>query len=188
MVLSVQDFAGAAMGAMFRQIGETSGIPAFLEFVQFISRRSRSSRARLSMTRIFSTPERNVRHGHREFTGKKHGGESFAHFAAHLVFDSAARGALFALAAMQRRAHLAYQTVHSGDREVDVHRKSRAQMFDHLIAFVGLGFEQELVDDGGGISLFAQAGGGFLQGLGPMRFLSGGDCRIRRTADRWLTK
>jgi hypothetical protein len=31
-------------------------------------------------------------------------------------------------------------------------------MFDHLIAFLGLGLEQKLVDDGGGIGLFAQAG------------------------------
>ena len=52
--------------------------------------------------------------------------------------------------------------------------KRGAQMFDHLIAFLGLGLEQELVDDGGGIGLFAQAGGGLLQGLGPVRFQAGG--------------
>ena len=52
--------------------------------------------------------------------------------------------------------------------------KRGAQMFDHLIAFFGFGLEQELVDDSGRIGLFAQAGGGLLQGLGPMRFLAGG--------------
>ncbi len=86
----------------------------------------------------------------------------------------AASGTFFALAAMQRRAHFAHQTFHAGDREVEVDRESGAQMFDHLIAFVGLGFEQKLVDDGGGIGLFAQAGGGLLQSLGPVRFLAGG--------------
>jgi hypothetical protein len=37
-------------------------------------------------------------------------------------------------------------------------------MFNHLIAFVGLGLEQKLVDDGGGISLLAQAGYGLATG------------------------
>jgi hypothetical protein len=45
---------------------------------------------------------------------------------------------------------------------------------DHLITFGGFGFEQELVDDGGGVGLFAQAGGGLLQGMGPVRFQAGG--------------
>ena len=48
------------------------------------------------------------------------------------------------------------------------------RLFDHLIALVGLSLEQKLVDDSGEINLFAQAGGVPLQGLGPMRFLSGG--------------
>ncbi|MGD1079995.1 MAG: hypothetical protein ABR881_16855 [Candidatus Sulfotelmatobacter sp.] len=47
-------------------------------------------------------------------------------------------------------------------------------MVDHLITFGGFGFEQELVDDGGGVGLFAQAGGGLLQGMGPVRFQAGG--------------
>jgi hypothetical protein len=47
-------------------------------------------------------------------------------------------------------------------------------LFDHLIALFGLSLEQKLVDDRGGIGLFAQAGGARLQRLGPMRFLSGG--------------
>jgi hypothetical protein len=47
-------------------------------------------------------------------------------------------------------------------------------MFNHLIALFGLSLEQELINDGGGKSLFAQAGGGLLQGLGPLRFLAGG--------------
>ena len=47
-------------------------------------------------------------------------------------------------------------------------------MFDHLIALFGLSLEQELIDNGGGKSLFAQASGGLLQGLGPVRFLAGG--------------
>ena len=48
-------------------------------------------------------------------------------------------------------------------------------MFDHLIALVGLGVEQELVNDCGRIGLFAQAGGGLLQSLGPVRLLASGD-------------
>ena len=88
--------------------------------------------------------------------------------------DGATRRRLLALAAMQSRAHFAHQTLHSGNREVEIDREGRAQMFDHLIAFVGLGFQQELVDDGSGIGLFAQAGGSLLQGLGPVRFLAGG--------------
>ena len=59
-------------------------------------------------------------------------------------------------------------------RKVDVDGESRAQMFDHLIAFIGLSFEQKLVDDRGRIGLFAQASGGLLQVLGPVRFLAGG--------------
>ena len=47
-------------------------------------------------------------------------------------------------------------------------------MLDHLIAFLGLGLEQKLVDDSSGVSLFAQASGGLLQGIGPVRFLTGG--------------
>jgi hypothetical protein len=73
-----------------------------------------------------------------------------------------------------KAAHLAHQTFHAGDPEVNVNRERGSQMFDHLIAFFRLGLDQKLVDDGGGIGLFAQASGALLQGLGPMRFLAGG--------------
>ena len=75
---------------------------------------------------------------------------------------------------MQSRPHLAHQPFHSRDREIDVDRKCGAEMLDHLIAFLGLGLEQKLVDDGRGVSLFAQASGGLLQGTSPLRFLTGG--------------
>lgn len=109
-----------------------------------------------------------------KFTGQQHGGKSFTHFALHLFGDGAAGGDLLAFAAMQGRAHFAHQAFHSRDREVHIDGKGGAQMFEHLIAFVGLGFEQKLVDDGGVEGLFAQAGGGLLQGLSPLRFLTGG--------------
>ena len=45
-------------------------------------------------------------------------------------------------------------------------------MFDHLVAFLRLRFDQELIDDGNGIGLFAQVSDAFLQGLRPVRFLA----------------
>jgi hypothetical protein len=50
-----------------------------------------------------------------------------------------------------------------------------AQMFDHPIAFVGLGCKQELVDYSGSICLLAQAGDSLLQSLGALRFVARGD-------------
>ena len=66
------------------------------------------------------------------------------------------------------------QALYSRHGEVQVDGKRRAQMFDHPIAFVGLGLQQKLIDDGSGVSLLAQAGSGLMQGLGPVRFLAGG--------------
>jgi hypothetical protein len=62
------------------------------------------------------------------------------------------------------------QTFHSSNREVEVNGTGRAQMFDHLIALGGIGLKQELVDDGGGIGLLAQAACSLRQALSPMRF------------------
>ena len=73
-------------------------------------------------------------------------------------------------------------------REVNVHGERGAQMFDHLIAFFRLGFEQKLVDDSGGIGLFAQAGGSPPARSGPSAFPGRWRrARIRRTEGRWLT-
>jgi hypothetical protein len=47
-------------------------------------------------------------------------------------------------------------------------------MLDHLIAFLGLGLEQKLVDDSSVVSSFAQASGALLQGTSTLRFLTGG--------------
>ena len=126
---------------------------------------------------------RNVWDGHSKLTGQEHGGESVPHFAVHLFGNRAPRGVFFALATMQCRSHFAHQTLHPSDGKVEVDGESRAQMLDHLLAFIRLGFEQKLIDDGGGIALFAQTGGRRLQGLGPVRFLPGGG--VQRLGALW---
>src|ERR1035438_5254590 len=60
----------------------------------------------------------NVGHRHGKLAGEQHGGKSFSHFAVHLFGDCATRGTLLALTAMQSRAHLAHQTLHSCNGEV----------------------------------------------------------------------
>ena len=75
----------------------------------------------------------------RKFTGQEHGGEGFSSVRYASLRDRTARSAFLALAAMQSRAYLAHQTFDPGHGKVDVDRESRAHVFDHLIAFLGLG-------------------------------------------------
>ena len=123
---------------------------------------------------FFGRGGRDVGDGHREFAGEEHGGEGLAHLAAHLVLYRELGGALLALAAMERGSDFADQALEVSDSEIDVDRKCRAEVFEDVIGIFGFGLEQELIDDGGGVGLFAEAAGGLLQGLGPMRFFAGG--------------
>jgi hypothetical protein len=98
----------------------------------------------------------NIRHRHRKFTGEEHGGQSLTHLANHLLCDRTTGQTLLALAAVQSGPHLAHQTIHSRDGEVPIDGERGAQMFDHLIAFVGLGCKQELDEDSSSMGLLAR--------------------------------
>jgi hypothetical protein len=71
-------------------------------------------------TNLFHHGVGDVRHGHRQFTGKEHGGQSLPHLAAHLIFNRTTRRSFLALAAMESRAHFADQTFHSCDCEGEI--------------------------------------------------------------------
>ena len=86
-----------------------------------------------------------------------------------LLQDGTPGSRLFARAPVQGGAHLAYQTLHPGDREIDIDGKCGAEMLEHLLAIFRFSFEQELVNDRSGVGLFAQVRGSFLQVLGPVR-------------------
>jgi hypothetical protein len=97
-------------------------------------------------------------HGERQIARKQQRGNTLLQFAPHLSFGGLPCYLLLLLPAAQRRADLAHHPLDAADREVNLHGDCRSQMLRHLITSIRLGFEQELIDDDGGVFLRSQLG------------------------------